>query len=66
MFFGSHFGPPSNDTKPGLVSVAITLRPAAAEVSISVLLASLPPAFIEDQQGGNGLGPFLMFVGYCW
>uniref|UniRef100_A0A4W5NYJ7 Uncharacterized protein n=1 Tax=Hucho hucho TaxID=62062 RepID=A0A4W5NYJ7_9TELE len=52
MFFGSHFGPPSNDTKPGLVSVAITLRPAAAEVSISVLLASLPPAFIEHQQGG--------------
>lgn len=28
------FGPPSNDSKQGLVSVAITLRPAAAEVKI--------------------------------
>ncbi len=34
MFFGSPFGPMSNDSKQGLVSVAITLRPAAAEVGI--------------------------------
>lgn len=34
MFFGSPFGPVSNDSKQGLVSVAITLRPAAAEVGI--------------------------------
>lgn len=32
MFFGSPFGSMSNDSKQGLVSVAITLRPAAAEV----------------------------------
>lgn len=32
MFFGSPFGPMSTDSKQGLVSVAITLRPAAAEV----------------------------------
>ena len=32
MFFGSPFGPVSNDSKQRLVSVAITLRPAAAEV----------------------------------
>lgn len=34
MFFGSPFGPVPNDSKQGLVSVAITLRPAAAEVRI--------------------------------
>lgn len=34
MFFGSPFGPASNDSKQRLVSVAITLRPAAAEVRI--------------------------------
>lgn len=33
-FFGSPFGPMSNDSKQGLVSVAITLRPAAAEVGM--------------------------------
>lgn len=33
MFFGSPFGPTSTDSKQGLVSVAITLRPAAAEVA---------------------------------
>lgn len=32
MFFGSPFGAMSTDSKQGLVSVAITLRPAAAEV----------------------------------
>lgn len=34
MFFNSTFGPMSNDSKQGLVSVAITLRPAAAEVGM--------------------------------
>lgn len=34
MFFGSPFGSMSNDSKQGMVSVAITLRPAAAEVTI--------------------------------
>lgn len=38
MFFGSPFGPMSNDSKQGLVSVAITLRPAAAEVGILVFM----------------------------
>ena len=32
MFFGSPFSSMSNDSKQGLVSVAITLRPQAAEV----------------------------------
>lgn len=34
MFFGSPFGSMSNDSKQGMVSVAITLRPSAAEVRI--------------------------------
>lgn len=34
MFFGPPFGPISSDSKQGLVSVAITLRPAAAEVTM--------------------------------
>lgn len=34
VFFGSPFGTMCNDSKQGLVSVAITLRPAAAEVRI--------------------------------
>lgn len=37
MFFGSPFGPMSNDSKQGLVSVAITLRPAAAEVGCHLI-----------------------------
>ncbi|KAI3374932.1 hypothetical protein L3Q82_021460 [Scortum barcoo] len=39
MFFGSPFGPMSNDSKQGLVSVAITLRPAAAENITGVVAA---------------------------
>ncbi|XP_043990219.1 histone-lysine N-methyltransferase 2C isoform X1 [Gambusia affinis] len=39
MFFGSPFGPTSNDSKQGLVSVAITLRPAAAENITGVVAA---------------------------
>ncbi|XP_035994099.1 histone-lysine N-methyltransferase 2C isoform X7 [Fundulus heteroclitus] len=39
MFFGSPFGPISNDSKQGLVSVAITLRPAAAENITGVVAA---------------------------
>ncbi|XP_061588310.1 histone-lysine N-methyltransferase 2C isoform X1 [Cololabis saira] len=39
MFFGSPFGPLSNDSKQGLVSVAITLRPAAAENITGVVAA---------------------------
>lgn len=59
MFFGSHFGPPSNDTKPGLVSVAITLRPAAAEVR--VLFCWLHFLLLSENvtMGGNGLDPFI-------
>ncbi|XP_073347708.1 histone-lysine N-methyltransferase 2C isoform X3 [Pagrus major] len=39
MFFSSPFGPMSNDSKQGLVSVAITLRPAAAENITGVVAA---------------------------
>ncbi|KAL7387293.1 hypothetical protein ABVT39_021398 [Epinephelus coioides] len=39
MFFGSPFGSMSNDSKQGLVSVAITLRPAAAENITGVVAA---------------------------
>ncbi|XP_070774430.1 histone-lysine N-methyltransferase 2C [Enoplosus armatus] len=39
MFFGSPFGPMANDSKQGLVSVAITLRPAAAENITGVVAA---------------------------
>ncbi|XP_032387901.1 histone-lysine N-methyltransferase 2C isoform X4 [Etheostoma spectabile] len=39
MFFGSPFGPMSNNSKQGLVSVAITLRPAAAENITGVVAA---------------------------
>ncbi|XP_062260006.1 histone-lysine N-methyltransferase 2C isoform X1 [Platichthys flesus] len=39
MFFGSPFGPMSNDSKQRLVSVAITLRPAAAENITGVVAA---------------------------
>ncbi|KAF7661140.1 hypothetical protein LDENG_00268400, partial [Lucifuga dentata] len=39
MFFGSPFGPMSNDSNQGLVSVAITLRPAAAENITGVVAA---------------------------
>lgn len=38
VFFGSPFGPMSTDSKQGLVSVAITLRPAAAEVGWRFIL----------------------------
>lgn len=34
MFLGHPFGSMSNETRQGLVSVAITLRPAAAEVGM--------------------------------
>ncbi|XP_074545267.1 histone-lysine N-methyltransferase 2C isoform X4 [Halichoeres trimaculatus] len=39
MFFGAPFSPMSNDSKQGLVSVAITLRPAAAENITGVVAA---------------------------
>ncbi|XP_072219663.1 histone-lysine N-methyltransferase 2C isoform X2 [Leuresthes tenuis] len=39
MFFGSPFGPMVNDSKQGLVSVAITLRPAAAENITGIVAA---------------------------
>ncbi|XP_060900714.1 histone-lysine N-methyltransferase 2C isoform X1 [Labrus mixtus] len=39
MFFGTPFGPMSNGSKQGLVSVAITLRPAAAENITGVVAA---------------------------
>ncbi|XP_034744788.1 histone-lysine N-methyltransferase 2C isoform X8 [Etheostoma cragini] len=39
MFFGSPFGAMSNNSKQGLVSVAITLRPAAAENITGVVAA---------------------------
>ncbi|XP_063317746.1 histone-lysine N-methyltransferase 2C-like isoform X5 [Pelmatolapia mariae] len=39
MFFGSPFGSMSNDSKQGMVSVAITLRPAAAENITGVVAA---------------------------
>lgn len=36
MFFGSPFGSVQNGSNTGLVSIAITLKPAAAEVRNSV------------------------------
>ncbi|XP_041659164.1 histone-lysine N-methyltransferase 2C isoform X2 [Cheilinus undulatus] len=39
MFFGAPFGQVTNDSKRGLVSVAITLRPAAAENITGVVAA---------------------------
>lgn len=43
MFFGSPFGPMSTDSKQGLVSVAITLRPAAAEVGWRFIIVTIRP-----------------------
>ncbi|CAG5896688.1 unnamed protein product [Menidia menidia] len=51
MFFGSPFGPMAHDSKQGLVSVAITLRPAAAEVS------STPDRPPLSMHGGPRVGP---------
>ncbi|KAJ8012094.1 hypothetical protein DPEC_G00065110 [Dallia pectoralis] len=67
MFFGSHFGPVSNETKPGLVSVAITLRPAAAEnitgvvAAISDLLCvKIPSSYEVSSTPGPDRGPLAM------
>ncbi|XP_044224947.1 histone-lysine N-methyltransferase 2C isoform X3 [Thunnus albacares] len=76
MFFGSPFGPMSNDSKQGLVSVAITLRPAAAEnitgvvAAISDLLCVKIPSSYEvsstpdrgplSMLGGPRVGPHAM------
>ncbi|KAM7400602.1 hypothetical protein PAMA_005007 [Pampus argenteus] len=76
MFFGSPFGPISNDSKQGLVSVAITLRPAAAEnitgvvAAISDLLCVKIPSSYEVSStpdrgplsilGGSRAGPYTM------
>lgn len=38
MFLGHPFGSVSNESRQGLVSVAITLRPAAAEVGLLLWL----------------------------
>ncbi|XP_041698132.1 histone-lysine N-methyltransferase 2C isoform X5 [Coregonus clupeaformis] len=70
MFFGSHFGPLSNDTKPGLLSVAITLRPAAAEnitgvvAAISELLCvKIPSSYEVSSTPGPDRGPLAMLSG---
>ncbi|XP_053186101.1 histone-lysine N-methyltransferase 2C isoform X3 [Scomber japonicus] len=76
MFFGSPFGPMSNDSKQGLVSVAITVRPAAAEnitgvvAAISDLLCVKIPSSYEvsstpdrgslSMLGGPRMGPHAM------
>nr|XP_057922363.1 histone-lysine N-methyltransferase 2C isoform X2 [Doryrhamphus excisus] len=66
-FFGSPFGPMSNDAKPGLVSVAITLRPAAAEnitgvvAAISELLCVKIPSSYEVSSTPDR-GPIPMLV----
>lgn len=75
MFFGSPFGPMSTDSKQGLVSVAITLRPAAAEVgclfifhkitvrpvktSASVLILSLFSLFFVSTEHHRCCGSYL-------
>ncbi|XP_047445437.1 histone-lysine N-methyltransferase 2C isoform X4 [Mugil cephalus] len=63
MIFGSPFGPVSNDSKQGLVSVAITLRPDAnitgVVAAISDLLCVKIPSSYEI---GNG-GPLSMLGG---
>ncbi|KAM8839649.1 histone-lysine N-methyltransferase 2C isoform 3-T3 [Synchiropus picturatus] len=76
MFFGSPLSQMSTDSKQGLVSVAITLRPAAAEnitgvvAAISDLLCVKIPSSYEVSStpdrmplsmiGGQRLGPHLM------
>ncbi|KAL0966145.1 hypothetical protein UPYG_G00291500 [Umbra pygmaea] len=70
MFFGSHFGAVSNDSKPGLVSVAITLRPGAAEnitgvvAAISDLLCvKIPSSYEVSSTPGPDRGPLAMLSG---
>ncbi|XP_029971030.1 histone-lysine N-methyltransferase 2C isoform X3 [Salarias fasciatus] len=69
MFFGSPFGSMSNDSKQGLVSVAITLRPAAAEnitgvvAAISDLLCVKIPSSYEVSSTPDSRGPASMKVG---
>ncbi|XP_056148692.1 histone-lysine N-methyltransferase 2C [Lampris incognitus] len=68
MFFGSPFGSVSNDSKQGLVSVAITLRPAAAEnitgvvAAISDLLCVKIPSSYEVSSTPEK-GPLAMLSG---
>nr|XP_019959050.1 PREDICTED: histone-lysine N-methyltransferase 2C isoform X3 [Paralichthys olivaceus] len=68
MFFGSPFGSVSNDSKQRLVSVAITLRPAAAEnitgvvAAISDLLCVKIPSSYEVSSTPDR-GPLSMFSG---
>lgn len=38
IFYGTPFGPAQNGANAGLVSIAITLKPAAAEVRVSSLV----------------------------
>ncbi|XP_030016154.1 histone-lysine N-methyltransferase 2C isoform X2 [Sphaeramia orbicularis] len=66
MFFGSPFGPLANDSKQGLVSVAITLRPAAAEnitgvvAAISDLLCvKIPSSYEVSSTPDRGPGSML-------
>ncbi|XP_028283859.1 histone-lysine N-methyltransferase 2C isoform X3 [Parambassis ranga] len=68
MFFGSPFGTMCNDSKQGLVSVAITLRPAAAEnitgvvAAISDLLCVKIPSSYEVSSTPDR-GPLSMLSG---
>lgn len=41
IFLGHPFGSMSNESRQGLVSVAITLRPAAAEVGMPLCLVQI-------------------------
>lgn len=52
MFLGHPFGSMSAESRQGLVSVAITLRPAAAEVGVLTLkyLTSLLHCLTPDRQ----------------
>uniref|UniRef100_A0A8C9RDT7 Histone-lysine N-methyltransferase 2C n=1 Tax=Scleropages formosus TaxID=113540 RepID=A0A8C9RDT7_SCLFO len=68
MFFGSQTEPASNDSKAGLVSIAITLNPAAAENITSVVAAvadllcvKIPSSY--EVSGGPEWGPLALLGG---
>lgn len=50
IFLGHPFGSMSNESRQGLVSVAITLRPAAAEVGDTTFVSvNYPISFLHSQ-----------------
>lgn len=58
MFLGHPFGSMSTESRQGLVSVAITLRPAAAEVGGCCVLKYLTSVLTPDSQKETPRTPF--------